>query len=116
VATGYVHSCVIKNGQVGCWGSSNFNQLDGLTDKDESVLLKEKTKNAWVVVAGGLHTCTMAKDIVCWGNNSQGQLDVPKDLFKFIEQYRLKGVGVGVGSGVSGGDVGKYKDKGKEKG
>ncbi|MFM2032233.1 MAG: hypothetical protein RLZZ297_998 [Chloroflexota bacterium] len=81
VEAGTFHTCVIKSGQVWCWGENSNNQLgDGTglsrqypvqTLRDDGTPLSGVTR----ISAGYDHTCAIAsRQVWCWGNNVVGKL------------------------------------------
>lgn len=99
VAAGNLHTCAVTTeGEVYCWGDNDLKQAEipiGLLGNQwaREIPNPRFTK----IVAGGYHTCVLeaettisvapiraggadtipAGSIVCWGDNSAGQIDVP---------------------------------------
>jgi alpha-tubulin suppressor-like RCC1 family protein len=79
LSSGKEHTCVVKtDGSVVCWGNNRQSQLS-TTDPFPAPVLG--LADAFKVSAGGDHVCAMLSDpstfslqVVCWGNNSAGQL------------------------------------------
>ncbi len=82
LATGYNHSCAIKQDQtLHCWGDNQYGQLGQGTTSDSFIPLPISAGggNLWTDVAtGNGHTCGIKDDATlwCWGNNAIGQLGV----------------------------------------
>ena len=71
------HVCMIRTGEVWCWGANNAGRLgDGTTDDRSTPSQTIGINDAVAVSAGGFHTCALLGDgtVECWGANSQGQL------------------------------------------
>jgi alpha-tubulin suppressor-like RCC1 family protein len=82
VSVGFDFTCVVlDNGDVKCWGSNNYGQLgDGsltaaYSPPSTKVNLGEG-RTAKSVSAGEAHACAVLdnNDLVCWGQNANGQL------------------------------------------
>ena len=79
VSAGGAHNCAVtEDGIAYCWGSNNIGQLGirsdtGLIFKPAPVYGDFRFKS---VIAGATHTCGLTLDgtVLCWGNNSFGQL------------------------------------------
>ncbi|MEM1334662.1 MAG: hypothetical protein AAGG08_14515, partial [Actinomycetota bacterium] len=76
------HGCaVLDDGQIACWGSNGRGQLgDGTTvDRGVPVLVNGLNGTAVDVAVGLRHTCALLDNgaILCWGDNSVGQLGDP---------------------------------------
>jgi alpha-tubulin suppressor-like RCC1 family protein len=80
---GLEHTCaLLRDGTVKCWGSNSYGQLgrDSWTgSSDPEIVLN--VSGAWQLAVGGNHACVLitssdpsAKDIQCWGLNTDGQL------------------------------------------
>lgn len=69
---------VFSNGMVQCWGDNEVGQLGGGTVNEYSALpIKVRgIDSAKAVAVGMAHACSVLSDgsIMCWGNNSRGQL------------------------------------------
>ena len=94
LALGDYHSCALhRNGTVSCWGHAGRGQLgnecsftslnlDGCQyDQPRPIALpyfdlSSSHRSAQALAAGEYHTCaiTESNHLVCWGNNSSGQL------------------------------------------
>ena len=85
------HSCLIQEEKVACWGDNSHGQL-GIGKKTKllafPVFVRDADGNDLTgvksVALGENHTCAVvSKDneesVLCWGNNSKGQLGVAKD-------------------------------------
>lgn len=79
VTVGGAHTCALTtDGVVWCWGSNASGQLGaGLGVSQWPIPVSVATGGAMAqVAAGGAHTCARSASgaLVCWGNNSHGQL------------------------------------------
>jgi alpha-tubulin suppressor-like RCC1 family protein len=80
VAAGGYHTCALTSvGAVQCWGYNNSHGQLGngsTTDSVVPVAVKGLSSGALALAAGADHTCavTAAGGVVCWGDNSRGQL------------------------------------------
>ena len=81
VTVGDIHTCalsVVKT--VYCWGNNSTNNYQvGIVSLDPVFPIPTRVPNlinVKEVSAGGIHTCAITKEgeILCWGNNFQGQL------------------------------------------
>lgn len=137
VAAGNLHTCAVTTeGEVYCWGDNDLGQAEipiGLLG-DQFARWRETPNPRFVkIVAGGYHTCVLewettvtaasangvdaipAGSIVCWGDNSAGQINVPgapSDAYgdPRPDDYRA-GLG-GVAADVNG-DLGSANSSGK---
>ncbi len=90
LALGSFHGCALfEDGQIKCWGQSNFGQL-GLEDtRTRGVLPGDmgdqlpavnlgQDRKAQALVAGIYHTCALLDNggVRCWGRNFNGQLGI----------------------------------------
>jgi alpha-tubulin suppressor-like RCC1 family protein len=84
VSVGGYHTCsLLENGSVMCWGRNDFGQrglgyTQSATDPftERAVIDFGNNRTALQVSAGTHHSCAILEDweIVCWGNNTYGQL------------------------------------------
>lgn len=79
ISAGGNHSCaLLQNGSARCWGGNDDGQLgDGSTNMALSPQpLTNHYNNLVNIVAGNKHTCAQTDQggVLCWGNNSKGQL------------------------------------------
>ena len=86
VSVGDAHACAITSGgAVKCWGGFNLG-LQGLgcwvngseVSSAIPVDVTGLTGGVIALAAGANHTCALKNDgtVMCWGDNSQGQLGV----------------------------------------
>ncbi len=76
-ATVYGHACVVRSGEVWCWGDNESRQLGVPGGGAWAFPLRVPgIANAVQVRAGLSHTCAVRADgtVVCWGGNTFGQL------------------------------------------
>ena len=80
LSVGYRHACMVRAGQIWCWGDNEFGQLgigEGALAVDQPVPMQVGTSDEWVAVVAGLrHTCALdcRRGLWCWGGNDRGQL------------------------------------------
>jgi alpha-tubulin suppressor-like RCC1 family protein len=78
IALGNMHSCVLTNGGVKCWGYNSDGQLgdNTTTDKLTPVDTSGLTSDVVAITAGLTYNCALINDgtVKCWGDNSDGQL------------------------------------------
>ncbi len=79
------HSCVIKAGELWCWGDNTFGQLgntlipNSYAEKPAKVTIPTTGRfgTSWIAVATGkLHTCAIRNtgEMYCWGSSRSGAL------------------------------------------
>merc|ERR1719334_197832 len=101
------HTCVLKDGQIGCWGSGKQGQL-GLGNDDNYF-----SPEYWVtlptgfdpigVTAGEYHSCSLSDDgsVACWGYNANGQLGIGstsrmgEDTNEMVDYLQITDLGTG---------------------
>ena len=87
VATGALHTCVLRSGgSMQCWGDNQFGQLGDLTTNDSVAPRTPRFNTATptfltgvvALATAALSTCARVFDgnVLCWGNNSGGQLGI----------------------------------------
>jgi alpha-tubulin suppressor-like RCC1 family protein len=82
IAAGRAHACaLLASGEVRCWGHNHRGQL-GVASPTESPspLPLASMLRFDAIAAGGDTTCGlvyMSHAVVCWGDNSSGQLAIP---------------------------------------
>jgi alpha-tubulin suppressor-like RCC1 family protein len=79
ITAGAYHTCALTTaGAVRCWGYNRAGQLgDGsTTDRLTSVAVRGLGNGVRAITTGAEHTCalTTAGSVLCWGDNSNGQL------------------------------------------
>mgnify|MGYP000405570142 CR=1 FL=1 len=77
VAAGLVHSCVVVQGAVHCWGYNGHGELgDGTRVDRRAPAPVVGIEDAVAVVAGGWHTCALRRGgtVMCWGDGGEGQI------------------------------------------
>lgn len=90
VVAGDFHNCALTfDGDVLCWGDNSAGQLADATSPHASTpqLIdgidgSSDATAALVLFAGSRHTCALTRDgeLLCWGDNAEGQLGVPMSL------------------------------------
>ena len=90
VSSGAGHTCAITQdeGDIRCWGFSNFGQLDAPSIEGGFVSLS----------ASGNHTCAIDTNTQahCWGFNNAGQTTVPEPNNGFVSIHTGSGSSCGV--------------------
>ncbi len=85
ISDGGEHVCaILEDGTVRCWGADDFGQLgDGVFGQDAHTPVPTPVAGLKGTVArvalGASHTCALvapAHEILCWGDNSYGQLGI----------------------------------------
>ncbi len=80
VATGLSHSCAMSAGAIHCWGDDSQGQLgsnpNGATAPVLQPLLVPIVIDPIAIAVGAQHSCAvrLSGQILCWGQNSSGQL------------------------------------------
>ena len=79
ISTGEAHACALMaDGGVLCWGDNDSGQLGDGTTTDQATPVAVQTLHSGVtaITIGKKHTCalTTGGEVLCWGNNSFGQL------------------------------------------
>lgn len=84
ITSGGFHTCArLTNGLAACWGRNNRGQLgDGTTtNRRRPILVSNPAGTGWLtgvtdLSTGDQHTCARLQSghVVCWGDNSSGQL------------------------------------------
>lgn len=99
LAAGYQHTCaLLANGGVYCWGQNDVNQLGDSSFIPNAVpvpvtITSAVITNAVQISAGYQHTCAIlgnapTQSVVCWGDNTFGQLTgVPDTTTSTTQQY-----------------------------
>ena len=75
ISAGYDHSCGVRTiGNVTCWGSNDYGQVD-------------PPAGTFSIVSSGLfHTCGLRTNgaVTCWGSNDYGEADAPAGTFSVV--------------------------------
>ncbi len=79
VSAGGAHSCALTSGgAVQCWGQNESGELGNNSTTDSSVPVNVSgiTSGIAAISVGANHTCalTAGGNVLCWGNNTYGQL------------------------------------------
>ena len=77
IQAGYMHTCVLVNGGVKCWGKNYSGQLgDGtFTDRTTPGFVIGLTSGVSAISSKGNHACALVNGgVFCWGDNFAGQL------------------------------------------
>ena len=78
ISLGAEHSCALRSDGVVCWGRNDDGRLGDGTTTHRSTLVSIAGLESSIeaIAAGSLHSCALKTDggVVCWGNNSSGQL------------------------------------------
>jgi alpha-tubulin suppressor-like RCC1 family protein len=80
---------------VRCWGANDRGQLGDGTQMDRPrPVVVPGLSDAVRISAGDAHTCAirMSGDVVCWGDNTSGQLGVPKSDDKRLAPTKVNGI------------------------
>lgn len=82
MASGRRHTCVIRKGELWCWGDNGFGQLGVGDQVQRSSPERVGTESDWITIAAGTgHTCGIRSTndvggLYCWGHNDLGQLGI----------------------------------------
>ncbi len=81
ISAGGLHSCLLADGAVYCWGANDAHQMGNARggEQDDRALRPVRVLDIdgiQQIAAGGRHTCALAADgqVFCWGANHFGQL------------------------------------------
>ncbi|MDP1884342.1 MAG: hypothetical protein Q8L10_03145 [Candidatus Moranbacteria bacterium] len=103
IAGGAYHTCALKtDGTIFCWGGNESGQL-GINSTTANVLTPIQTlgiggagvlSDADRIAVGFAHTCVVKTDnsVLCWGNNSNGQLGDGSDVNRLVP-VQVSGIG-----------------------
>ena len=107
VAAGASHSCVLRKGELFCFGQNDHGQLGDATTNDQNRAVRVGTDSDWSqVVAGNAHTCgRRGGALYCWGKDDEyGQLGNGEDSeLHFLTPQRV-GTGQDWGTLAAGGE------------
>jgi alpha-tubulin suppressor-like RCC1 family protein len=92
VAAGKYHTCaLLETGGVQCWGYNLYGQLGNDSQEDRPVAQDVTWLGSGVqaITAGENHTCalTYAGEVLCWGNNDEGQLGIGNTDMQLIPAF-----------------------------
>ncbi|MCL2822805.1 MAG: protein kinase [Polyangiaceae bacterium] len=81
ISTGYTHTCAVKsNGAALCWGDNEHGRLGVGDENNRSVPVQVRGLESDVVAISAQNgfTCAVKKSgqLLCWGDNSEGQLGI----------------------------------------
>lgn len=82
MASGRRHTCVIRDGELWCWGDNEFGQLGVGDQVQRSLPERVGTDSDWITISAGTgHTCGIRSsndvgNVYCWGHNEVGQLGI----------------------------------------
>ena len=78
IATGFWHSCALREGgAISCWGTNLFGSLGNGTKNSSAVPVRVAgITDATAITSGDEHSCALHESgtISCWGTNGSGQL------------------------------------------
>lgn len=77
LSVGTKSACLIRSGQLYCWGNNTYGQLGDSTTVNHGVPTKGALGRTFVAVSvGSTHACGLTADgtAYCWGDNSYGAL------------------------------------------
>jgi len=76
VAAGGHHTCIVRSGDVWCWGKNGGNRLETAEAFDATPSRVPLPGSVQRVAVGAAHSCAWSPGgaIYCWGSNDQGQL------------------------------------------
>ena len=116
------HACAVQNGQVLCWGENGAGEVGIYADDTQLTSGGSYTRTPGVVfdldgnpltgvsqvAVGASHSCALLNagehgSVVCWGDNSDGQLGVASTDYPFLANPV-----VGLSSGVAAISAGDY--------
>lgn len=94
VTAGKYHTCaLLETGGVQCWGYNMYGQLgnDSQVDRPLPQDVMWLSSNIQAITAGENHTCALsnAGEVLCWGNNYEGQLGIGTTEMQLVPVYTL---------------------------
>jgi alpha-tubulin suppressor-like RCC1 family protein len=106
VAAGASHSCVLRAGELFCFGQNHSGQLGDATMKEQHSAVRVGADSDWSqVVAGDAHTCgRRGGAIYCWGKDEDGQLGNGEGSKSPALTPQRVGTGADWGAVAAGGD------------
>lgn len=107
VAASSNHLCALtSSGQVGCWGSNDYRQLEDSFNKAiaDPIMMTGLGSDVLDISVGSFHSCavTASGAVKCWGDNIYGQLGDGNMPNSSTEPVQVVGLETGYSTVVSG--------------